>query len=201
MGYENGKIYKLVCNTTGLQYIGSTIEDLHRRKRQHEKDYKNWKNGIYHYITSFKILEKNTYDIVLILEYPCENKQELERKEREYIESLECVNKYIPTRTQKEYYNENKEQIQQYKKDWYNDNKEKHKKQQKEWREKNRDKMLEQMRKYYEKTKEKRKKTDKEYYEKNKDIINEINKERVICDICNIEMNRSSLTRHKKTAH
>lgn len=30
--YENGKIYRLVCNITGLNYYGSTCQPLHKRK-------------------------------------------------------------------------------------------------------------------------------------------------------------------------
>lgn len=102
MDYSNGKIYKLVCNTTGLQYIGSTTQPLFKRKHYHKLHYRTWLNGKSGFITSFKIIENNNYDIVLILEYPCENKIQLHRKEREYIESLECVNKYIPNRTAEE---------------------------------------------------------------------------------------------------
>ena len=38
---------------------------------------------------------------------------------------MKCINKNIPTRTKKEYYNDNKEQILQYRKEYYNENREK----------------------------------------------------------------------------
>jgi ribosomal protein S27AE len=45
----------------------------------------------------------------------------LTKKERYYIDSIDCINKIIPGRTDKEYYSDNKEKIKQY----YSDNKEK----------------------------------------------------------------------------
>ena len=40
--YENGKIYKIVCNKTGLiYYIGSTVKALYDRLSQHKYDYIN----------------------------------------------------------------------------------------------------------------------------------------------------------------
>ena len=55
--------------------------------------------------------EKGNYDIVLIEEYPCQNKDQLHSRERFYIESIKCVNKIIPTRTVKEYNELNKESM------------------------------------------------------------------------------------------
>jgi hypothetical protein len=46
-----------------------------------------------------------------------------------------------------------------------------------------------------------RKETQKEYRDANKEIIKEKNNERIICDICFKEMNRSSLRLHKKNIH
>ena len=112
VNYQLGKIYKIVCNTTGLIYIGSTCEPiLARRLAKHRTDYKRYFDGKSNYITSFKILENNNYEIILIENVICESKDELHKKERFHIESYECVNKHIPGRTHTEYYNENKEII------------------------------------------------------------------------------------------
>jgi len=55
------KIYKIICNTTGLCYIGSTNEKyLSSRLSKHKYDSKN-KN-----ISSKKVLENNNYHIELI---------------------------------------------------------------------------------------------------------------------------------------
>jgi len=108
--YQNGKIYKIVCNNTGRIYIGSTYKTLEERLDRHEIDYKSHlKNGEMHYKTSFDIIKDNNYKIELIKDYPCNNKKELEREEglhqREALfnDNVNCVNKIIAGRTKQEY--------------------------------------------------------------------------------------------------
>jgi hypothetical protein len=112
---------------------------LVKRLSSHKSKFKSFTNGKGRYITSFKIIENNCYDIVLIEEHPCENKDQLHRRERHYIETIQCVNKHIPCRTNKEFYQDNKEvilehqkeyklanreHISEYKKQYYQDNRE-----------------------------------------------------------------------------
>ncbi len=113
--YENGKIYKLINTEGALTYIGSTTQSLAKRKSNHHEKYKQWKNGKYHYVTSFKIFDNDEWgcQIVLIEDFPCESKIELERQERFHIESIECVNKYRPTRTKQEWKQDNKEKVKE----------------------------------------------------------------------------------------
>lgn len=101
--YSQGKVYKLVCNVTGLVYVGSTVSPLYKRKCQHRRDYKRYKDGKYNYITSFKIVEGGNCDIVLLEDVSCESKEQLHRVERKWIEALDCVNRCVPTRTKQEY--------------------------------------------------------------------------------------------------
>ena len=92
--YSQGKIYKIVCNKTGLIYIGSTIKTLDERLKKHEECL----NSFIHtkknnpdklkkicFYTSFFILLKKDYKIELIENYPCKSKLELEIKECEYM--------------------------------------------------------------------------------------------------------------------
>ena len=154
VNYANGKIYKIVCNITGKVYIGSTTLSLSQRLVQHRTDYNRWKNGKRDFTTSFGIIENGNYDIVLIEEYPCENKENLYQRERFYIESINCVNKYIPTRTLKEYYIENADKIKEYHKIYYIDNADKIKEQKKLYHQKNKEKIKENKHQYYLKKKE-----------------------------------------------
>lgn len=117
MGYENGKIYRIVCNVSGKQYIGSTIQSLSKRLNSHKGNFTMWKSGNYHYTKSFDVFENGDFNIILIENYPCDSKDELTRRERHFIETLECVNRNIPTRTNKEYYHDNKERYKQYRQD------------------------------------------------------------------------------------
>jgi hypothetical protein len=93
--YLKGKIYLLICNITGLKYIGCSCEPiLSRRLALHVKDYKRYlKNKRVDYKFSFRILENNDYNIILLEKYPCESRDELLMRERHYIETIECVNK------------------------------------------------------------------------------------------------------------
>jgi len=92
--YSQSKIYKIVCHTTGKIYIGSTTQSLQRRLQKHLSCYSSYKNPEVKqgYITSFEILEKGDYDILLICEYPCDTRRELEKKEQEYISEEKCIN-------------------------------------------------------------------------------------------------------------
>ena len=132
--YKQGKIYKIVCNVTGKVYIGSTIETLARRLAGHRRAYKTFKEGKSTNVTSYQIIEQGNYDIVLIENCPCESKEELLRRERYFIESLECVNKQHPTRTTKEYIQDNIDRIRERRKQYCLDNIEKITERRKQWR-------------------------------------------------------------------
>ena len=93
VNYQNGKIYKIMSDETDLVYVGSTTQDLCVRMASHRRDYKAWLNNDKKYVSSFEILKFDNYRIVLIENYPCNDRTELNKKEQEYIEKLNCVNK------------------------------------------------------------------------------------------------------------
>lgn len=87
--YKKGKIYMMKCNQTNICYIGSTIEDsLKRRVGKHVTDYKGYM-GINEkkrsYRASFEVIYNNDYDIILLEEYPCNNRKELFHREALWI--------------------------------------------------------------------------------------------------------------------
>ena len=154
VNYQNSKIYKIVCNTTGLIYIGSTAEPtLARRLAKHREDYKRYLIGKHNYITSYKILENTNYDIILLEIYPCNTKDELHARERYYIESNECVNKNIPARThidyvkyQKLYREQNKNKIEEKQKQYNEAHKNEIKNYQKQYKKTHREELNEKLR-------------------------------------------------------
>lgn len=154
MDYKNSKIYRIVCNETGLCYVGSTTSTLTKRLSNHKSKYKLFLEKETNYISSFSIIEKGNYDIVLIEEYPCENKQQLHARERYYIETMECVNKNIPNKNKKERYEENKDKILEKRYEYYQDNREHILNQKKEYLEKNREEINKRRRESLEKRKE-----------------------------------------------
>jgi hypothetical protein len=107
--YENGKLYKIICNNTGRIYIGSTCKTLEERLGEHEQNYKYYLNGTYRYTSSFDIINDNNYRIELIKNFACKNRRELEHEEGRHQleamadESIACVNKYVAGRTKEEY--------------------------------------------------------------------------------------------------
>ena len=118
MSYSKGKIYRLVCNTTGQQYIGSTSQSLSQRLGNHKSEYKRFLYGkITDKLTSFSILSENNFEMILIEDYPCENKNQLERRERHFIETMECINKVKPAQTREEHLEYNRQYDRQYRKD------------------------------------------------------------------------------------
>jgi len=128
VNYQNGKIYRIVCNVTGQQYIGSTVSSLNTRLCQHKKSRS---------CTSTQIIDNNDYSIVLIEDYPCERKEQLLARERFYIETMDCVNKKYPLRSQHEWYEDNKKRLIEKQTIWNNNNKDKLKEYRKTYRNKN----------------------------------------------------------------
>ena len=131
VNYLNGKIYRLVCNDTGKQYIGSTTSQLSTRLCQHKKLLKDGRSG-----TSKEILENNNYKIILLEDYPCDRKEQLLMRERFFIESMECVNKKIPLQTHHEWYMNHRDEYIARQMVWNNANKDKLKEYQKTFQDK-----------------------------------------------------------------
>ena len=122
--YQNGKIYTIRCRTDEtLIYVGSTIQPLSVRIGEHKRTYKNEK---YNDTLLYKTINNNwdEWYIELYEEYPCENKEQLCKKEGEIIREIGTLNSQIAGRKAKE---------------WYIDNKDKYLKIHKEYREQNKD--------------------------------------------------------------
>jgi hypothetical protein len=68
----------------------------------HKTHYKNYLDES-HYCTSFKIIKYPDAYIELLEQYPCNSREELNRREGSYIRKINCVNKNIAGRTKKQY--------------------------------------------------------------------------------------------------
>ena len=191
--YSKSKIYKVVCDETNLTYYGSTIQPLYKRLSEHKKKDNNCKTKL---MTNPKIY--------LVVEFPCENKEQLLRKEREYIENNECINKQIPLRTTKEYYQDNKEELSLKNKQYRQDNKEQIKQYKKQYIQDNIDKIKEQRKQYFQDNKEHLKELNKQYKKDNIEQIKEqkkqyrINLEIFECE-CGSKFKKDSKLRHERS--
>jgi hypothetical protein len=186
--YSKGKIYKITDTANNECYYGSTIQPLSKRMGQHRIGYKAYKNGKYHKVSSFILFDKYGLEncfIVLVENYECKTKEELHQRERFYIENNECVNKVMPGRTAKQYFEANKEKIKEYYKEYREANKEQRKEYDKEYNEANKEKKKEYQKEYREDNKEKIKKMKKEWYEQNKEKIKNKDKEKILANMDN----------------
>jgi hypothetical protein len=197
--YQKAKIYRIVSNVCDLVYYGSTCETLSQRLAQHRANYKRYLEGKNNNVTSFEIIEKGNYEIVLVENYPCNSKEELHRRERFYIENNECVNKQVPCRTKKEFYEDNREKILEYQKEYREENREKISEKKKEYYEDNREKKLEKQKEYHEKNHEKYLQYQKEYYEDNREKILQETKEKICCEICGSIIRKQLIRRHQRS--
>lgn len=144
-----GKIYKLVCNKTNNVYYGSTTVSLMKRRDNHRQHYKRYlKGGGGSYLTSFDIIKDDDFIIELVEEIEFEDIKELRTRERYHIQNNICVNKVIPTRTDKEYYIDNKEHCNEMSRIDYQNNKEKYDALNKKWASDNRERSREIKKKY-----------------------------------------------------
>ena len=173
--YKYAKIYKIVCNITGEVYIGSTINRLKQRLKQHTKKPNT--------CISRNIIERGDYEMILIKDYPCNNKYELEEEEAKHIRNNTCINITIPHRTPKEY-----------KKQYYKNKSEKIK----EYYENNKERLNEIKKQHRKNNPEKYKKYDKTKYENNKEKILQKQREKITCE-CGAIIARGGIAEHKKT--
>ena len=114
VNYNESHIYKICCRDTSIEdiYIGSTV-NFRTRKYQHKSACNKLNN-----IKIYQFIRDNggwdNWDMVLIEEVKVNSKLELHKKEREFIELLKpSLNIAIPTRTVKEYKEDNKETIKE----------------------------------------------------------------------------------------
>ena len=87
--YQDGKIYKIVCNETNEVYYGSCITSLNNRLWRHINEEHSRANTI----TAKQIIHRDNYEMLLIEDYPCNSLNELLQREQYYIENNECINK------------------------------------------------------------------------------------------------------------
>jgi predicted GIY-YIG superfamily endonuclease len=135
MGYEKSKIYKVQCSD-GYFYIGSSYNTLAKRLGQHKgKALRRPEQRLYKHING----DWTGVRMVLIEDYPCENKEQLTQREDEHIQKernnplcLNCKGSVLNVEARAEYnkaylrdyYEKNKEQMKLKQQEYYEKNKE-----------------------------------------------------------------------------
>ena len=103
-------IYKIVDNTNGNIYVGSTNQPLCKRMTSHRKSDNR--------CSSREIIKNNDYDVNILEECNEENRDE---REQYYIDTLSCVNKkkaFGQVNRQSEEYKKNKKEYDKNRKRW-----------------------------------------------------------------------------------
>ena len=153
--YKQAKIYTIRNkNDDSLIYVGSTIGPLHKRWYEHKSDSKKPVNENRLLYSKMKETDINDWYIELYEDYSCERKEQLTQREGQVIREIGTLNKIIAGRTNKEWFEENKTHIKEYKKEYQETNKEK-------------------IKEYNENNKGKKKEYNKQYKETNKEKIND----------------------------
>lgn len=113
--YKRGKIYTVRCRyDDSMIYVGSTIHSLAKRIGAHRRAKDNHATNLYNVVQD----DWSNWYIELYENFPCNNKQELERREGQVIREIGSINKKIAGRTKEEYHKENYERDLQILKDW-----------------------------------------------------------------------------------
>ena len=185
VNYGNSMIYKLCCKDSNITdiYIGSTT-NFYRRKSQHKNSCNNENSNEYNSY-KYQFIRDNggfeNFDMILIENINVDNKRDLEKIERKYIDELKpSLNTYKSYTTIEE-----KGKVK--------------KKYDKVYREEHKEKCKEYDRKKYEKNKDKILEYKKQYYEKKKTEINEIRNEKINCEFCNCLSSKQNMKRHQQS--
>ena len=177
--YSKGKIYCIRNTINDDIYIGSTCQSLSQRMVQHRRDMTARQHmKLYKSMTE---LERENFYIELLEEYPCENFNQLTKREGQLIRQHQsALNQLINGRTKKEYYDDNKHKVKEHYeqnrdiklqqvKQYYEQNKGAKLEYAKQYRDDNKRKIQEKSKIHYDEHKEDIKQQKKEYYQSNKE--------------------------------
>jgi hypothetical protein len=221
--YSKTIIYKIQHRDNDeLLYVGSTT-DFTRRKYNH-KSMCNNANSRYYNMKIYKMIRDNggfdCFNIVVIKQFPCNNKQEsfmeedkIMRQMKSNMNTIRAFNTPEDTKEKTKQYNDaHREQRKQYYethldkiKQYRLENKDKLKERDKQYKLENKDHIAERNKQYRLENKDKikqynleNKERNKQYRLENKDHIAERKKQKITCE-CGCVVTRQHLTRHTKT--
>ena len=122
--FQNGKIYKIWNLFDDDIYVGSTVQSLCRRMALHRSDIRRNVSrcpAIYNKMLEFG---SDNFFIELIEEHPCDNIEQLHKREGHYIRLIGTLNRKISGRTHKDYQIEKAEHYLEYRQEHKEDKKE-----------------------------------------------------------------------------
>ncbi|MDR3597891.1 hypothetical protein [Clostridium sp.] len=185
--FQNGKIYAIRSPSSDKYYIGSTTQLLCNRLAGHRQKHRMYVSNpnSSSYYSSYEILNFNDGYIELLENYPCNSREELQRKEGELIIKYknDIVNKTIAGRNVKDWIKEHKEEIAEKHKQYYINHK---------------NELLLKNKKYRETNKEEINKQRKLYRIENKEAIKQHANTNLLCE-CGGQYTCANRARHFKS--
>ena len=189
MDYSKTNIYKIVCNDLNVTdcYVGHTT-DMTKRKWAHKTACNNEKDKK-HNLKIYQIIRENggwdNWDMVLVEKFPCNDKYEACKRERDVYEKLDAkMNMVRPYLTQEEH----KEKKKQYQKKYREGHKEviaeknkqynqEHKQYREEYRQEHKEERKQYSKQHYQEHKEDIKQHSKQHYQEHKEQRKEHDKQ------------------------
>lgn len=171
--YQSGKIYRITDFGHNEFYYGSTVTELSMRFGRHLNLVKLYVNGEHNFVSVYTLFQEfgeTQCKIELAENYPCNNKEELRKREGWFIQNNECVNRYVAGRASKEYYQGNREDIDAKKKEYKREHKAEYASYQ------------------------------RKYEAKNAGHIKARKAEKIMCPVCKLFISRSNKSIHEKTS-
>jgi hypothetical protein len=161
----------------------------------HRQQYRLYKKDKADYVTMYLLFDKfglENMKIELVEEYPCENLQQLRQREGFYIRNENCINKNIAGRSLCEYYQDNKDKIDELHRQYYADNKD----------------ICARRKELYNPVKQRERERHKKYAEtykkykvENAEKISAWKREKIQCEHCEKLICRDSMLNHIRAMH
>lgn len=181
-------IYKIICKDINITdcYVGQTT-DFKTRKSKHKFCCNNINNK-HHNLYIYKFIREhygwNNWNMIEIEKFPCKDIFEATKQERIRTEELKAtLNSNVPSRTQQQHYEDNKEHFLLYRKNYYKQNYEN---------------IFKQVANYKAEHKEQISEYQKKYWEENKETILKYKKEVYTC-YCGSICRKDTKKRHEQT--
>lgn len=202
--YHTGKIYKIVnINDPDEFYIGSTKNVLRVRWQGHKSICsKNPPTKLHQLMNE---LGYECFKMVLIEDYPCENRDQLRMREDYWISllkpKLNHMKAYQSSEDKAIYDQKYNEEHKEHQKKWRENNQEVIKEKNRIYQSKNKERLNEVSRRYYEEHKEDSLMKCKIRYEKKKDEINAAMRIKLSCHVCGKIISKRNMLRHVTNKH
>ena len=103
--YSRGNIFKITDQGFNECYIASRCQPVSNRMADLRSDYKAYKKGKYPFVSVFDLFDKYGVEnctAILIEEHPCDNEEQLLRRQGHHIQAMECVNRHQMGRSDQE---------------------------------------------------------------------------------------------------